>query len=62
MVSTTTPVALAAATLAIRGENVCRHYKMGETLNRAVDGISISVRRGEFVACSAVRDPASLRC
>src|SRR3954465_5049178 len=50
MVSTTTPVALAAATLAIRGENVCRHYKMGETLIRAVDGISISVRPGEFVA------------
>src|SRR5437763_38515 len=50
MVSTTTPVAQDAATLAIRSENVCRHYKMGETLIRAVDGISISVRPGEFVA------------
>jgi ABC-type lipoprotein export system ATPase subunit len=50
MVSTTTPVAQDSATLAIRSENVCRHYKMGETLIRAVDGISISVRPREFVA------------
>src|SRR5947209_8166166 len=50
MVSTTTPLAQGAATLAIRSENVCRHYNMGETLIRAVDGISISVRAGEFVA------------
>src|SRR5947209_9212317 len=50
MVSTTTPLAQGAATFAIRIENGCRHYKMGETLIRAVDGISISVRPGEFVA------------
>lgn len=35
---------------AIRTENVCRHYPMGESLIRAVDGISISVPAGEFVA------------
>lgn len=31
-------------------ENVCRHYTMGESLIRAVDGISIDVAAGEFVA------------
>ena len=35
---------------AIRTENLCRHYRMGETLIRAVDGISLEVRTGEFVA------------
>ena len=36
--------------VAIRTENVCRHYTMGESLIRAVDGISISIPSGEFVA------------
>jgi putative ABC transport system ATP-binding protein len=35
---------------AIRTENVCRHYAMGESLIRAVDGISLGVPTGEFVA------------
>ena len=35
---------------AIRIENLCRHYQMGEALIRAVDGISLQVRAGEFVA------------
>jgi putative ABC transport system ATP-binding protein len=35
---------------AIHTENVCRHYPMGDSLIRAVDGISIEVRTGEFVA------------
>ena len=35
---------------AIRAENLCRHYRMGETLIRAVDGVSIEVPAGEFVA------------
>ena len=35
---------------AIRAENLCRHYQMGETLIRAVDGISFEVCSGEFVA------------
>jgi putative ABC transport system ATP-binding protein len=39
-----------ASPAAIHTENVCRHYQMGETLIRAVDGISIQVRPGEFVA------------
>ncbi len=38
------------STIAIRTENVCRHYQMGESLIRAVDGISINVPSGEFVA------------
>src|SRR5579872_4694731 len=51
MASTTVPsISSGASTLAIRSENVCRHYKMGETLIRAVDGISLDVRAGEFVA------------
>jgi putative ABC transport system ATP-binding protein len=37
-------------TFAIRTENLCRHYQMGDALVRAVDGISIDIRAGEFVA------------
>lgn len=37
-------------TVAIRSDNLCRHYRMGETLIRAVDGISLEVPAGEFVA------------
>ena len=36
--------------MAIRSENLCRHYHMGETLIRAVDGISLEIRSGEFAA------------
>jgi putative ABC transport system ATP-binding protein len=36
--------------IAIHTENLCRHYLMGETLIRAVDGISVQVTPGEFVA------------
>lgn len=36
--------------IAIQTDNACRHYTMGETLIRAVDGISLQVRTGEFVA------------
>jgi putative ABC transport system ATP-binding protein len=35
---------------AIHTENLCRHYQMGDALIRAVDGISLQVRSGEFVA------------
>lgn len=48
-----TPVSSASATIetaAIRTENLCRHYRMGETLIRAVDGVSIQINSGEFVA------------
>jgi putative ABC transport system ATP-binding protein len=51
---TTSPVVPAARharhTAAIRTENLCRHYRMGETSIRAVDGVSLEVRAGEFVA------------
>jgi ABC-type lipoprotein export system ATPase subunit len=36
--------------LAIQAEQLCRHYRMGETLIRAVDGVTLTVRTGEFVA------------
>ena len=36
--------------IAIHTENLCRHYRMGDALIRAVDGISIQVTPGEFVA------------
>jgi putative ABC transport system ATP-binding protein len=36
--------------IAIRTENLCRHYSMGEAVIRAVDGISVQVASGEFVA------------
>src|SRR5277367_6858497 len=48
---TTAPaVSSKTSTVAIRSENLCRHYRMGETLIRAVDGVSLEVRSGEFVA------------
>jgi ABC-type lipoprotein export system ATPase subunit len=34
----------------IRTDDLRRHYRMGETLIRAVDGVSLEVRCGEFVA------------
>lgn len=36
--------------LAVRTDNVCRHYPMGEATVRAVDGISIDIPVGQFVA------------
>ncbi len=35
---------------AVHTENVCRHYQMGGNVIRAVDGISLAVGPGEFVA------------
>jgi ABC-type lipoprotein export system ATPase subunit len=37
-------------TPAIRAEQLCRHYRMGETLIKAVDGVNLEVQAGEFVA------------
>jgi len=48
--TTAPPVSAPRSTVAIRSENLCRHYRMGETLIRAVDGVSLEVRAGEFVA------------
>jgi len=48
--TTAPPVSAAHGTIAIRSENLCRYYRMGETLIRAVDGVSLEVRAGEFVA------------
>ncbi|HXZ28726.1 MAG TPA: ABC transporter ATP-binding protein [Terriglobales bacterium] len=36
--------------VAVRTEHVCRHYRMGEAVIPAVDGVSLQVRQGEFVA------------
>ena len=36
--------------IAIRIENLSRHYPMGDALIRAVDGISMQIASGEFVA------------
>jgi len=35
---------------ALRAENLCRYYHMGEALIRAVDGVTLEVRTGEFIA------------
>lgn len=48
--TTAPPVSAPRATVAIRSENLCRHYRMGETVIRAVDGVSLQVGAGEFVA------------
>jgi putative ABC transport system ATP-binding protein len=36
--------------IAIRADQVARHYQMGDTLVRAVDGVSLEIRAGEFAA------------
>ena len=38
------------AVSAVRTENVRRHYPMGKSLIRAVDGVSLTIEPGEFVA------------
>ena len=48
---TTVPaVAAERGTVAIRSENLCRHYRMGGNIIRAVDGVSLEIHSGEFVA------------
>jgi putative ABC transport system ATP-binding protein len=42
--------ASASNSIAIETANLCRHYSMGEALIRAVDGISLQIASGEFVA------------
>src|SRR6202161_1003502 len=37
-------------TTAILVDQLCRHYRMGDAVIRAVDGVSLTVRAGEFVA------------
>lgn len=46
----TESVASPASTVAIRSEDLRRHYRMGETTIRAVDGVSLQIQSGEFVA------------
>ena len=48
--ATLTAVSTPTSTLAVRTDNLCRHYRMGETSIRAVDGISLDIRAGKFVA------------
>jgi ABC-type lipoprotein export system ATPase subunit len=40
----------AVAAPAIRAQQLRRHYRMGETVIRAVDGVDLEVSTGEFVA------------
>jgi len=48
---TTVPAIPASrGTVAIRSEDLCRHYRMGENVIRAVDGVSLEIHSGEFVA------------
>src|SRR5579863_4202426 len=48
---TTAPtISASSTTVSIHSENVCRHYRMGETVIRAVDDVSLQVNAGEFVA------------
>src|SRR4051794_6700892 len=43
-------IATPASTPSIRAESVTRHYQMGETTIRAVDGVSLQIAAGDFVA------------
>jgi putative ABC transport system ATP-binding protein len=42
-------ISAASDGFAIRAERVSRHFQMGETLIRAVDEVTLSIRKGEFV-------------
>src|ERR1700728_773443 len=42
--------AVKPGTPAIYARQLCRHYRMGETVIRAVDGVTLRVNAGEFVA------------
>jgi ABC-type lipoprotein export system ATPase subunit len=44
------PTASTTADAVVHAEQLCRHYRMGETVIRAVDGVTLRVRAGEFVA------------
>jgi len=48
--ATLTAVSSSTSTFAVRTENLCRHYRMGEASIRAVDGVSLDIRAGKFVA------------
>ena len=51
--ATNHPTAIESPTIetpAVRVEQLCRHYRMGETLIRAVDGVTLAIGAGEFVA------------
>ena len=39
-----------SSTPAVQTVHVCRYYPMGDSVIRAVDGISLTIARGEFVA------------
>jgi putative ABC transport system ATP-binding protein len=41
---------ISGVSVAIHVENVSRHYRMGESVIHAVDGVSLEVGAGEFVA------------
>jgi putative ABC transport system ATP-binding protein len=43
-------VSTSGAAATVHTENVCRYYPMGGGVIRAVDGISLTIGRGEFVA------------
>jgi ABC-type lipoprotein export system ATPase subunit len=46
----TTNNAATTSAPAVHARQLCRHYRMGETVIRAVDGITLRVNAGEFVA------------
>jgi len=37
-------------TAAVRAENLTRHYQMGESVIRAVDGVTLEIASGQFAA------------
>src|SRR5437899_874085 len=38
------------ATIFLQAESVSREYRLGETVIRAVDSVSLTVQKGEFIA------------
>ncbi len=48
--TTASTVSAPRETIAIHSENLCRHYRMGNNVIRAVDGVSLEIHSGEFVA------------